>query len=143
MKQYKVGDKVTIRSWESMEREFGLNEYGNICSPRFDFVKPMADFCGLEAVIEEDIGECYHIKNGRCYAFTPQMFTDWEKQSTGLEPLREHLPLIRELLEYHILELDWQKKNEPLTYIRHACEKELERADKALQALDLVDEASK
>ena len=30
-----------------------------------------------------------------------------------LEPLREHLPLIRELLEYHILELDWQKNNEP------------------------------
>ena len=56
-----------------------------------------------------------------------------------LEPLREHLPLIRELLEYHILELDWQKKNEPLTYIRHACAKELERADAALNALDLME----
>ena len=56
-----------------------------------------------------------------------------------LEPLREHLPLIRELLEYHILELDWQKNNEPFIYIRHACAKELERADKALQALDLVE----
>ena len=44
MKQYKVGDKVTIRSWESMEREFGLNEYGNICSPMFDFVKTMESF---------------------------------------------------------------------------------------------------
>lgn len=62
---------------------------------------------------------------------------------SDIEPMREHLPLIRELLECHILELDWQKKNEPLTYIRHACAKELERADKALQALDLVDEASK
>ena len=58
---------------------------------------------------------------------------------SDLEPLREHLPLIRELLEYHILELDWQKKNEPLTYIRHACAKELERADAALNALDLME----
>ena len=56
-----------------------------------------------------------------------------------LEPLREHLPLIRELLEYHILELDRQTREEQLAYIRHACEKELERADKALQALDLVE----
>ena len=58
---------------------------------------------------------------------------------SDLEPLREHLPLIRELLENHVLELDWQKKNEPLTYIRLACEKELERADAALKALDLVE----
>ena len=58
---------------------------------------------------------------------------------SDLEPLREYLPLIRDLLEYHILELDWQKKNEPLTYIRHACAKELERADAALNALDLME----
>ena len=57
----------------------------------------------------------------------------------NLEPLREHLPLIRELLKYHILELDRQTREEQLTYIRHACAKELERADKALQALDLVE----
>ena len=139
MKQYKVGDKVTIRSWESMEREFGLNEYGNICVPMFGFVKPMVDFCGLEVVIEEDLGDSYHIENGRCYAFTPQMFIDWEAASPSLEPLREHLPLIRELLENHVLALYLQKKNKPLAYIRLDCAKELERADKALQALDLVE----
>ena len=55
-----------------------------------------------------------------------------------LEPLREHLPLIRELLEYHILELDRQTREEQLTYIRHACGKELERADAALKALESV-----
>ena len=58
---------------------------------------------------------------------------------SDLEPLREHLPLIRELLKYHILELDRQTREEQLAYIRNACEKELKRADKALQALDLVD----
>ena len=60
---------------------------------------------------------------------------------SDLEPLREHLPLIRELLEYHILELDRQTREEQLTYIRHACAKELERADAALNALDLMEDA--
>ena len=62
---------------------------------------------------------------------------------SDLEPLREHLPLIRELLEYHILELDRQTREEQLAYIRHACAKELERADKALTTLDAIKESAK
>ena len=120
-----------------------MNGNCNICSPWFDVVKAVADICGFEVIIEEDLIECYHLEIGWYCSFPTKRFTDCGKQSTDLEPLREHLPLIRELLENHVLELDWQKKNEPLTYIRHACAKELERADKALQALDLVDEASK
>ena len=58
---------------------------------------------------------------------------------SDLEPLREHLPIIRELLESHILELYWRKKNKPLAYIRLDCAKELNRADAALNALDLVE----
>lgn len=27
---YNVGDKVTIRQWDDMESEFGLNEFGDI-----------------------------------------------------------------------------------------------------------------
>lgn len=32
---YNVGDKVTIRQWEDMESEFGLNEFGDIKVPKF------------------------------------------------------------------------------------------------------------
>ena len=28
--KYKIGDKVRIRTWEDMEKEYGLNEGGNI-----------------------------------------------------------------------------------------------------------------
>ena len=62
---------------------------------------------------------------------------------SDLEPLLEHLPLIRELLESHFLALYLQKKNKPLAYIRLACAKELERADKALTTLDAIKESAK
>ena len=32
---YNVGDKVTIRQWDDMESEFGLNESGEIKVPKF------------------------------------------------------------------------------------------------------------
>lgn len=32
---YNIGDKVTIRQWEDMESEFGLNEFGDIKVPNF------------------------------------------------------------------------------------------------------------
>lgn len=31
---YNVGDKVTIRQWDDMESEFGLDEYGGIKVPK-------------------------------------------------------------------------------------------------------------
>ncbi len=34
--KYKVGDKVKIKTWESIEKEYGLNIIGNIlCPSRF------------------------------------------------------------------------------------------------------------
>lgn len=32
---YNVGDKVTIRQWDDMKSEFGLNEFGDIKVPKF------------------------------------------------------------------------------------------------------------
>lgn len=42
---YNVGDKVTIRQWDDMESEFGLNESGEIKVPKF-FTEPMKQYCG-------------------------------------------------------------------------------------------------
>ena len=42
---YNLGDKVTIRQWEDMESEFGLNELGNIKAPKF-FTESMKKYCG-------------------------------------------------------------------------------------------------
>lgn len=42
---YNVGDKVTIRQWDDMESEFGLDEYGEIKVPK-RFTKSMKQYCG-------------------------------------------------------------------------------------------------
>ena len=42
---YQIGDQVTIRQWDDMAAEFGLNEYGEIKVPKF-FTKHMKKYCG-------------------------------------------------------------------------------------------------
>lgn len=42
---YNIGDKVTIRQWDDMESEFGLNEFGNIRVPNV-FIESMKRYCG-------------------------------------------------------------------------------------------------
>ena len=43
---YNIGDKVTIRQWDDMESEFGLNKYGSIKVPAAFFAKLMKQYCG-------------------------------------------------------------------------------------------------
>lgn len=42
---YNVGDKVTIRQWDDMAAEFGLDEYGGIKVPK-TFTMYMKKYCG-------------------------------------------------------------------------------------------------
>ena len=43
--KYKVGDRVRIREWDDMEKEFGLDDFGDIkCSG--PFTSEMEEFCG-------------------------------------------------------------------------------------------------
>ena len=60
--KYKAGDKVRVRSWEEMEREFGGDTGGNIAvrGDEFLFTKGMREFCGKEftvKVVDEAFGE--------------------------------------------------------------------------------------
>lgn len=43
---YNLCDEVTIRQWEDMESEFGLNELGVINVPGYIFTEPMRKYCG-------------------------------------------------------------------------------------------------
>lgn len=49
-KKFKVGDKVKIKSWETMKKEFGL-DYGNDIRTNPCFVKGMKHLCGRIATI--------------------------------------------------------------------------------------------
>lgn len=47
----KVGDRVRIRAWADMEKEFGLDCYGHIpCC--YDFIDNMAPLCGMVATVK-------------------------------------------------------------------------------------------
>lgn len=43
---YNVGDRVTIRQWDDMAAEFGLDVYGAIKVPKAYFTEPMKRYCG-------------------------------------------------------------------------------------------------
>ena len=47
------GDCVTIRQWDDMAAEFGLNEYGEIKTPYISILKGMKRFCGNSYIVKE------------------------------------------------------------------------------------------
>ena len=49
--EFKVGDRVRIRQWDDMEKEFGLNEFGSI-DCEYMFTKDMKEFCGKVGTIK-------------------------------------------------------------------------------------------
>lgn len=51
MEEFKVGDRIRIKSWEQMEKEYGLDESGHIDIMPY-FVTGMKNLCGKEAIIK-------------------------------------------------------------------------------------------
>lgn len=84
--KYKVGDKVRVRSWESMEKEFGLTDGGNI-KVKYAFAKEMEKYCGKLVTISSNNG-CYRIKEDSGeYIWDDDMFCQIESFTKGdLEP---------------------------------------------------------
>lgn len=77
MSKFKVGDRVRIRSWESMKREFGLDRDGDIDSPVV-FTTGMQEYCGSAATISGLNGDGVYFEDdspvGRSsYCYTTDM----------------------------------------------------------------------
>ena len=72
--KFKVGDKVKVRSWESMEAEFGL-DYNAIDNPGHYFVEDMKRYCGKYVTISDCHRNYYNIKeDNERYSWTNTMF---------------------------------------------------------------------
>ena len=75
---YNVGDKVTIRQWDDMAAEFGLDEYGGIKVPK-TFTEFMKKYCGKTLTIVRKNhylspnSDCYYF-GGSTMVFTSLMF---------------------------------------------------------------------
>lgn len=83
---YNIGDKVTIRQWDDMESEFGLNLYGNINLPGCLFTKRMKQYCGQTFPIVRINHNVYsmfvfYYLDGISAVFTSLMFEQSKPQS--------------------------------------------------------------
>lgn len=76
--KFKVGDRVRIRQWNDMEREFGLRQFGDIAC-RYGFTKPMIPLCGRAATITDIDGDKVKLKFDN-----PLLNTAFWNYSTGM-----------------------------------------------------------
>ena len=88
--KFKVGDKVRVRNWNSMAKEFGLDDYGNIYlgGIRF-FCDGMKSLCGTVHTIDEIDGSGYRFKT-HCYWLTDDMLEPVKAETNG-EHFRKEL----------------------------------------------------
>lgn len=59
------GDTVTIRIWDDMAEEYGLNESGGIKTPYITILQGMKQFCGHSYIVKE----VYNTSDRRMYSF--------------------------------------------------------------------------
>lgn len=71
--KYKVGDKVIIRSWGDMKKQFGIDCTGDIRA-RVCFVKSMRQYCGKEMTIRGMTNEGNYMMNGSPFIFSEDTF---------------------------------------------------------------------
>lgn len=56
MMEYKVGDKIKVRTWEAMEKEFGTDR-DSVIACKCSFIKEMRKFCDMTMTICCDMGD--------------------------------------------------------------------------------------
>ena len=72
--RYKIGDKVRVRSWQSMLKQYGTTEYGNIAVPGC-FTKGMSEWCGKIVTIKTVTSKWYRIFDDE-HVWSDEMFCD-------------------------------------------------------------------
>ena len=84
--KYKVGDKVRVRQWDDMVKEFGVNKFGDISTKTGYFTKQMKEFCGGVYEIDSALKKGCWLKDraGYFWYFTDDMLED--VVSPSLEP---------------------------------------------------------
>ena len=73
--RYKVGDKVRVRQWDDMVKEFG-ERFGAIDTPFCFFISSMKVYCGLVYEIAKVYGCYYELKSNEKSYIKKWYFTD-------------------------------------------------------------------
>lgn len=117
-KEIKIGDIVKIRTWESMEKEYGLDEDGDIpVNPDTAFVGEMKPLCGLtaevvniiydedEKVIQLRFPEKEESEYDTRWWFTEEMFEQRRSVMTRKEQFEELITIISKSCKRHNIAL--------------------------------------
>lgn len=76
----KPGDKVKLRTWEDMEKQYGLDRDRDINTPLYSVVRSMKKHCGTIVTVKRIGSECFAITN------------DVHKYSWGFETIEQVYP---------------------------------------------------
>ena len=71
--KYKKGDKVRVREWDGMKREFGVDDHCWIKTPLYNFTPMMGEYCGKVVTIKEVYDNYYKIEEDD-FSWTDDMF---------------------------------------------------------------------
>lgn len=103
--KYKVGDKVRVRQWDDMVKEFGINKYGDINIGNILFSKAMKQYCREVFTINYISDDRYYVKEAPMYGWTDDMFesvdilqaiTDKDRE---IEELTEHIQKVFDVIQ--------------------------------------------
>lgn len=83
--RFKVGDKVKVREWDDMEKEFGVDRDGDIHMPLWLFMSNMKEFCGNIYTINDVLSNGYKMDGTRGYVFTDDMLIPIEFGKSDLK----------------------------------------------------------
>ena len=79
MGNLEVGNRVRVRQWDDMQREFGLSHFGDIACPG-SFVQAMRHLCGKTAIVT-----AVHDKNVELVFHDDVKDTNWEFTTAMIE----------------------------------------------------------
>ena len=83
--EYKVGDRVRIKTWEKMVDEYEINNFGDIVvDRRLYFLRSMKEYCGNVYVIR-DAGINYKLEGINTFSFNDNMIEQKELTKEDLK----------------------------------------------------------
>lgn len=90
--RYKVGDKVRVRDWDDMVKEFGICG-GNITIPGCYFVEIMKKYCNNIVTISElTINDKYLVKeDSNCFCWCDEMFESLDPFGNALDEMMKKI----------------------------------------------------
>jgi hypothetical protein len=120
--KYKIGDKVRVRSWKDMEKEFGIDEFtGSILVPH-SFTHTMKKYCGKIMTIKNVFYDFYLLKESdEPWCFSEAMLEDvTPSSSSSSSSSSSFLPATETVILYKkdntVVALDKQSKKEGIAY---------------------------